>query len=161
MRFNKPTFLGTSGVFTDSRGAFFEVYKRNAIRELPKFVQDNVSHSKAGVLRGLHAQKLHPQGKLVTVIDGKIFDVAVNLKTGEVFTFWIATGQQVYVPPKFLHGFYCSVDSVVLYKATDFYCPGDEIGVKWDDVDLKIKWPSRKPILSLKDATWKSFKHVK
>lgn len=159
MSLKKPVYLGTSGVFDDSRGLFFEVYKKGSVKHLPPFVQDNVSHSNSGVLRGLHAQKKYPQGKLVTVISGHIFDVAVDMKNGEVFTFELSTGQQVYVPPMFLHGFYCPIPSIVLYKTTEVYHKDDEVGVKWDDSTLNIPWPVKRPILSLKDSTWKSFKH--
>jgi len=161
MHHKNPVYLEPNEVFSDHRGQFFEVYKNKQIKQLPKFVQDNVSRSVGGVLRGLHAQKKHPQGKLVTVISGRIFDVAVNIKTGSVNYFWLTSGQRVYVPPGHLHGFYCPIPSTVLYKCTDFYSKGDEIGVRWDDPDLNIPWPVKRPIISVKDENWPLFKMLK
>lgn len=151
-------YQGSNEVFMDERGYFFESYKQNKLKLLPKFVQDNVSVSKAGVLRGLHAQKKHPQGKLVTVLSGRIFDVAVNLRTGSVHKFWLNAGQQIYVPKGCLHGFYCPIPSIVHYKCTDYYHKGDEIGVRWDDPDLNIGWPVKRPIISDKDKNWPLFR---
>lgn len=157
----KPCYLGASPLYRDSRGTFFEIYKRSKFKNLPHFVQDNLSHSQAGVLRGLHAQNKSPQGKLVTVIGGKIFDVAVEIKTGAVTTFWLGMGQQIYVPPGYLHGFYCPIPSTVLYKTTAPYKKDDEIGVRWDDTYLNIAWPVKSPIVSVKDENWPPFKLLK
>ena len=149
-------------VFPDDRGFFFETYHgaKYAAAGLPAaFVQDNQSFSKAKVLRGLHAQHRKPQGKLVRAVAGRIWDVAVDIRPGsKTFGKWVAeelsdeNRLQLYVPPGYLHGFcVLSETARVLYKCTDLYLPKDEIGVRWDDPDLAIRWPIPDPVLSKKD----------
>ena len=150
-------------IYRDPRGFFAETYqsKRYAEHGLPLvFVQDNHSRSIRGTLRGLHLQLTQPQGKLMHVIEGAIFDVAVDMRVGSPsFGQWIGaelTGQnlkQLYVPPGFAHGFCVISDQAdVSYKCTDYYLPGDEIGIAWNDPDLAIQWPTSTPLLSKKDA---------
>lgn len=148
----------------DERGFFLETYHRDRYRdggvELD-FVQDNQSKSKAGTLRGLHAQRGgHAQGKLVRAIEGEIFDVAVDIRVGSpTFGKWVgeilseSNFRQLYVPPGFLHGF-CVVTQTaqIEYKCTRFYSRGGEIEVAWNDPDLAIAWPVTDPLLSAKDA---------
>jgi dTDP-4-dehydrorhamnose 3,5-epimerase len=149
--------------FQDARGHFRETWHEARYAEhgisLP-FVQDNVSFSKRGVLRGLHMQVPHAQGKLVAVLQGEVLDVAIDVRLGSptfarVFTETLSAtnGRHMYVPPGFLHGFCVTSDSALLtYKCTDFYMPQVELGVRWDDPDLAIPWPVRWPLLSPKDA---------
>jgi len=150
-------------VHRDARGFFLETFHQEKFRAAGldlTFVQDNHSRSQRGTLRGLHAQRVHPQGKLVRVLRGQIFDVAVDLRPGSP-TFgrhaWATLTDenfhQLWIPPGFAHGF-CVTSEVaeVEYKCTDLYFPGDEIGVRWDDPALAIAWPVRDPILSAKDA---------
>jgi dTDP-4-dehydrorhamnose 3,5-epimerase len=149
--------------FGDARGWFAEVwqaerYKEAGIRET--FVQDNLARSAKGVLRGLHAQEPHAQGKLVQVFNGAVFDVAVDLRVGSP-TFGRSqgvvldgdTGLQFYVPPGFLHGYYVLSESALFgYKTTDIYSPASEFAVRWDDPTLAIDWPlDGAPVLSDKD----------
>ena len=149
-------------VHRDERGFFLETYHARRFEEagLPAtFVQDNHSRSVRGTLRGLHAQRLHPQGKLVRAIQGEIFDVAVDIRPGSpTFGKWVAvvlsagSFRQVYVPPGFLHGFcVLSEHAEVIYKCTELYVPGDEMGVIWNDPEIGIRWPVAEPILSAKD----------
>jgi len=152
-------------VFGDSRGFFLESWNDKAFREatgvqLP-FVQDNQSRSARGVLRGLHYQLEQPQGKLVRVVNGSVFDVAVDLrKSSETFGRWVgvelsAEGfQQLWIPPGFGHGFLVLSESAdFLYKTTDYYAPKHERCIAWDDPDIGIQWPAGlSPQLSAKDA---------
>jgi dTDP-4-dehydrorhamnose 3,5-epimerase len=150
-------------VHHDGRGFFLETYHADRYREhgIPgPFVQDNHSRSTAGTLRGLHLQLKRPQGKLIRVIEGAIFDVAVDVRRGSpAFGRWVgvtltADGfEQVYVPPGFAHGF-CVVSEVaqVEYKCTDLYDPASEIGVAWNDPAIGIVWPVREPLLSARDS---------
>ncbi|MBX7219862.1 MAG: dTDP-4-dehydrorhamnose 3,5-epimerase [Blastocatellia bacterium] len=150
-------------VFRDTRGFFLETYQARKYREGGidvTFVQDNHSRSSRGTLRGLHAQRTKPQGKLVRVIQGEIYDVAVDIRPhSPTFGRWVGLTLsaenflQVFVPPGFAHGF-CVVSETaeVEYKCTDFYNPGDEIGICWNDPALAIPWPVTEPILSTKDA---------
>jgi len=149
-------------VFRDPRGFFLETYHRDKYAEhgIPAgFVQDNHSHSERSTLRGLHAQVTRPQGKLVRAVRGEMFDVAVDIRVGSPsFGRWagaLLSGSnfhQLYIPPGFAHGFCVLSDEVdVEYKCTDFYEPGDEISVAWNDPELGIEWPIREPILSEKD----------
>lgn len=152
-------------VFGDQRGFFFESFNQRAWEEatgLPgRFVQDNHSRSHRGVLRGLHYQVRQPQGKLVRVVVGEIFDVAVDLRPGSA-TFGRWTGvrlsaenrRQLWVPQGFAHGFLVlSEVADVLYKATAYYAPDAERAVRWDDPDLAIPWPlTAPPALSAKDG---------
>lgn len=157
-------FLIQPKVFGDSRGYFLETWSQKACEEAGLnawFVQDNQSKSVKGVLRGLHFQKKYPQGKLVRVIHGEVFDVALDLRNNSpTFGKWhgvVLSGElqnQFYVPPGFAHGFLVLSDEVVFaYKCTDFYHPEDESGIRWDDPALGIKWPLNgiSPQLSSKD----------
>ena len=149
-------------VHRDARGFFVETYHLEKYRAggiRGPFVQDNHSRSVQGTLRGLHAQRRRPQGKLVRAVDGEMFDVAVDTRRGSpTFGRWVGvrlSGEnfhQLYVPPGFAHGF-CVLSPVVHveYKCTDFYEPADEIGLAWDDPDVGIEWPVRDPIVSDKD----------
>ena len=151
--------------FGDARGWFAEVWQDERYRAAgiaETFVQDNLAKSAKGVLRGLHAQEPHAQGKLVQVFSGAVFDVAVDLRVGSpTFGRWQGVtlnaefGEQFYVPPGFGHGYYVLSDSALFgYKTTDVYCPQDEFGVRWVDPDLAIDWPLEgKPVLSDKDRT--------
>lgn len=138
-------------VHGDSRGYFMETYNYNDMKEagLDKvFVQDNQSMSQKGVLRGLHFQKQYPQGKLVRVISGAVFDVAVDLRAGsKTYGKWYgvelsaANKKQFYIPEGFAHGFLVLSDSAEFcYKCTDFYHPGDEGGLAWNDPEIGIEW---------------------
>ncbi len=149
-------------VHGDHRGFFQETYRADAYLEagIPPLVQDNHSRSQRGVLRGLHAQRLRPQGKLVRVSRGAVYDVAADINPASP-TFGQHVGielndqnlRQLYLPPGYAHGFLVLSDEAdFLYKCTDYYQPGDEIGVIWNDADLAIDWPSRKPQLSAKDS---------
>lgn len=159
-------------VFADDRGFFLESYNEKLFREIgipDKFVQDNHSFSKRGVLRGLHYQVEKPQGKLVRVVSGEVLDVFVDLRRGSVsFKRWGAvrlSGENhrlAWVPPGFAHGFYVLSESAhVLYKATQFYSPELERTILWNDPDLGIDWEkSREPLLSDKDKKGKRFKEA-
>jgi len=152
-------------VFPDERGFFLETFHERKYREggVPamgaSFVQDNQSRSVQGTLRGLHSQRLRPQGKLVRAIEGEIFDVAVDVRRGSpTFAKWVGVTlsaenfHQLYVPPGFMHGF-CVLSSVaqVEYKCTDFYTPNDEQSIIWNDPDIGIEWPVANPVISPKD----------
>jgi dTDP-4-dehydrorhamnose 3,5-epimerase len=157
-------------VFGDARGYFLETWSERdfAVAGLSaRFVQDNQSKSRRGVLRGLHFQKTHPQGKLVRVIAGEVFDVAVDLRSGSpTFGKWegvTLSGErqnQFYIAPGFAHGFLVlSEEAVFAYKCTDFYHPEDEGGVRWDDPTIGVRWPEigMEPILSAKDLELPAF----
>lgn len=160
-------------VFKDERGYFVETYNRNDFVEKGLdmvFVQDNQSMSVKGVLRGLHFQKEHPQGKLVRVIKGEVFDVAVDMrKDSKTFGQWFGlvlsaeNKKQFYISEGFAHGFLVLSDEAEFaYKCTDFYHPGDEGGVIWNDSDIGINWPiaGLDLIISEKDRKWSGFKDV-
>ncbi|HEY2152516.1 MAG TPA: dTDP-4-dehydrorhamnose 3,5-epimerase [Vicinamibacterales bacterium] len=149
-------------VHVDGRGLFLETYHAERYREhgiVGPFVQDNQSRSTGGTLRGLHLQVRRPQGKLVRVIEGAIFDVAADVRRGSpTFGQWIGVTltaenfKQCYIPPGFAHGF-CVLSPVaqVEYKCTDVYDPGGESGVIWNDPTLGITWPIDQPTLSARD----------
>ena len=149
-------------VHRDARGFFVETYHLEKYRAGGiggPFVQDNHSRSVQRTLRGLHAQRRRPQGKLVRAVDGEMFDVAVDIRReSSTFGRWVGVRlsgenfRQLYVPPGFAHGF-CVLSPVVHveYKCTDFYDPADEIGLAWDDPEVAIEWPLRDPIVSDKD----------
>ncbi len=159
-------------VFGDARGYFFEVYSERDFFEAGltmKFVQDNQSSSTKGVLRGLHFQTQHPQGKLVRAVSGKVYDVAVDLRNGSP-TFGQYYGvildsekqNQFYIPQGFAHGFYVLTDTAVFaYKCTDFYDPKGEGGLMWNDPAINIDWksiaPEITPLLSEKDGKHPAF----
>jgi dTDP-4-dehydrorhamnose 3,5-epimerase len=148
--------------FRDDRGYFLETWQSLRYAEtgitLP-FVQDNVSHSKRGVLRGLHFQNPQAQGKLVSVLYGEVFDVAVDVRAGSAtFGNWFGlllsseNHTQLWVPPGFAHGFCVTSDNAVFaYKCTDFYSPQGECSLRWNDPDVGIKWPEGAKILAPKD----------
>jgi len=149
--------------FRDQRGFFKESYhhKKYAEGGIDRtFVQDNHSHSARGTLRGLHYQLKHPQGKMVSVIAGEIFDVALDIRLGSpTFGHWVGlylsveNRHQAFIPEGFAHGFYVISETAdVLYKCTDFYTPGDDFGVIWSDPSAGIEWPDKKPLLSDKDS---------
>lgn len=149
-------------VFHDARGFFVEVFhaEKYVQQGLPEtFLQDNHSRSVRGVLRGLHYQLEHPQGKLVRVATGRVFDVAVDIRRGSpYFGQWVGmelsddNQLQLYIPPGFAHGFcVLSEQADFLYKCTAFYAPGDEYGIAWDDPDIAIAWPRLDYLLSEKD----------
>jgi dTDP-4-dehydrorhamnose 3,5-epimerase len=154
-------------VFGDERGFFLETfqavrYEQEAGIDLP-FVQDNHSRSARGVLRGLHFQKTKPQGKLVRVVRGEVYDVAVDIRKGSAtFGEWEGVTlsednkKQFWVPPGFAHGFEVLSDTADFeYKCTDYYDPSDEGCILWSDPDLDIPWPIANPVLSTKDESAK------
>lgn len=154
-------------VFGDDRGFFLETfqairYKQEADIDLP-FVQDNHSRSARGVLRGLHFQKNKPQGKLVRVVRGEVYDVALDIRKGSAtFGEWEGVilsednKKQIWVPPGFAHGFVVLSDIADFeYKCTDYYDPSDEGSILWSDPDLDIPWPIANPVLSTKDESAK------
>lgn len=158
-------------VFGDSRGFFMETFQAARYREagidMP-FVQDNHSRSGKNVLRGLHLQRAKPQGKLVRVVRGAVFDVAVDVRLASAtFGKWVGVElsednkRQFWVPPGFAHGFVTLADIVDFeYKCTDYYDPSDEVCVRWDDPDIGIVWPVDGPQLSSKDANGVALKDL-
>ncbi len=152
-------------VFGDCRGFFLETFHKDRYEEhgIPgiglSFMQDNHSRSRKGVLRGLHFQINHPQGKLISVTAGRVFDVVADVcPDSPTFRQWVGvelnddTHLQLWVPPGYAHGFCVLSESADFhYKCTDYYHPEDEGGVFWDDPELNIEWPVKKPIISDKD----------
>jgi dTDP-4-dehydrorhamnose 3,5-epimerase len=158
-------------VFEDERGMFAETWRSDRYRNMgiqQEFVQDNVSRSEHGVLRGLHYQVESPQGHLVTVSRGKIFDVGVDLRSNSpTFGQWIgmelsdSRPSQVYLPPGVAHGFCVISDNAeILYKCTEFYRPDDEAGLLWCDPDLAIRWPIVDPIVTERDGRFPRLKDI-
>lgn len=159
-------------LFQDQRGYFYETFQ--AERYLPfgiaaPFVQDNFSHSKRNVIRGLHYQLNHPQGKLVWVTRGCVLDVAVDIRLGSptfgqsvTIELSASNHHQLYLPPGFAHGFcVLSEEADFIYKCTDYYDPSSERGIIWNDEDLKIAWPaSAEPVLTEKDLFYPKLKDV-
>ena len=158
--------------FKDDRGHFLELFKKDKFQEKNNlditFVQDNFSRSKKGVLRGLHAQKNNPQGKLVTCTRGSALDVVVDINPssknfGKYFSIEISefNNIQIWVPPQYAHGF-CALSSVtdIHYKCTNFYDPNDEIGLIWNDKEVSIPWPLKNPIVSNKDKCLPSLSQI-
>ena len=150
-------------VFGDARGWFMETWNERRYREAGirgPFVQDNLSLSRRGILRGLHFQNPSAQGKLVSALQGEVFDVAVDLRrSSPTFRRWhgvhlsAENKRQFYVPPGFAHGFVVLSETALFhYKCTDFYAPQHEATIRWDDPDLAIAWPIKDPVLSDKDA---------
>jgi dTDP-4-dehydrorhamnose 3,5-epimerase len=151
-------------LFSDDRGWFAETWNLAAFEKagLPsRFVQDNQSRSRQHVLRGLHFQLQHPQGKLVRAVAGRIFDVAVDIRRSSAdFGRWVGvelnaeTPEMLWIPPGFAHGFLVLSESAdVLYKTTDFYSPASERTIRWNDPALAIEWPlTAEPIVAAKDA---------
>ncbi|MDF1752195.1 MAG: dTDP-4-dehydrorhamnose 3,5-epimerase [Verrucomicrobiales bacterium] len=150
-------------VFGDERGFFVETFHVERYRELVgidlAFVQDNHSRSDKGILRGMHFQRNHPQGKLVRCVQGEVFDVAVDInRESPTFGNWVGVylsgdnKKQLYIPPGYAHGFQVVSDSADFeYKCTDYYHPEDEGCLKWDDPDVGIEWPLNSPTISPKD----------
>jgi len=155
-----------SKIFYDNRGYFREIAKKKILNK--NFLFDCMSQSKKNVLRGLHFQKKNPQAKLVTVTYGKIFDVAVDLRKnsktfGKYFSVILSdkTGISIIIPEGFAHGFYCmSSKCIVYYKCTKYRDKNSEMSLAWNDKNIKIKWPTEKPILSIKDSTGISIKEI-
>lgn len=153
-------------VHEDQRGFFLESWHEERLAShglVARFVQDNHSHSRRGTLRGLHYQTKTPQGKLVQVVRGEVFDVAVDLRrSSPTFKQWVHEGlsdknhKQLWIPPGFAHGFYVlSREADLLYKCTAYYSPAHDRSIRWDDPEIGIKWDllnGRPPILSAKDA---------
>lgn len=158
-------------VFGDERGYFMETYNLERYEKQgikARFVQDNLSYSRKGVLRGLHYQHPHSQGKLVYVVKGEVFDVAVDIRIGSpTFGQWVGAilsdrnKRQLYIPEGFAHGFLVMSDEALLaYKCTDFYHPEAEGGIIWNDPDLGIEWPEKNPVLSPKDAVYPPLRQI-
>ena len=161
-------------VFGDERGFFMETWQQKKFEELvtgkpTKFVQDNHSKSKRGILRGLHFQTKNTQGKLVRVVSGEVFDVAVDIrKDSTTFGQWVGVylsaenKRQLWVPEGFAHGFYVTSDEAeFVYKCTDYYAPKSEVSLKWDDKYIGVEWPLVcEPILSPKDKAGIPFEHI-
>lgn len=159
-------------IFGDDRGFFFESHNEKRYSEAGisgPFVQDNISRSRRGVLRGLHFQQPNPQGKLVMALEGKIFDVAVDIRRGSAtYGQWMGETidsdekQQIWVPPGFAHGFLVLSDTAVIqYKCTNYYAAPFEQSIIWNDPDLQIKWPFTDGIeLSAKDLAAKRFRDL-
>jgi dTDP-4-dehydrorhamnose 3,5-epimerase len=158
-------------VFPDARGFFMQTYHEKQYRDAGidvRFVQDNWSRSTKGVLRGLHYQLEHAQDKLVSVICGKVFDVAVDIRKGSpTFGKWVGAvlseenKHQLFVPKGFAHGFCVLSDEVdFVYKCSDFYAPGDEYGVRWNDPDIGIEWSSGDFAVSDKDRAAPQLKSI-
>lgn len=170
----KDLVLIKTNVFQDKRGYFVENYNLREFTNLgikDKFVQDNYSMSRKGVLRGLHFQIKHSQGKLVRVIIGKVFDVAVDLRLnsptfGKYYGVELSddNGLQFYIPPGFAHGFLTLQENTLFfYKCTDFYYPDEESGIIWNDKDIGIQWPLSQVdeiIISDKDKELPTFREV-
>ena len=163
--------LLTPLVFGDSRGFFQETYHADKYREIGircNFVQDNWSHSVKNTLRGLHMQTQKPQVKLVCVMRGTIFDVAVDMRRDSpTFGKWVSAvlsaenHNQLFIPEGFAHGFCVLSDEVdFLYKCSNLYDPADETGIAWNDPDINITWPVSTPILSKRDAALPRLKNV-
>ena len=165
----EPTIHG------DSRGYFMESYSKRDMKAAGldvNFVQDNQSMSIKGVLRGLHFQKKHPQGKLIRVIQGAVFDVAVDVrKDSPTYGQWFGielseeNNRQMYIPEGFAHGFYVLTDIAKLfYKVTDYWYADDEVGIPWNDPSIGIHWPVSEgevPILAEKDKSYSAFKDIR
>jgi dTDP-4-dehydrorhamnose 3,5-epimerase len=158
-------------VFGDTRGFFLETWNRQRYRDAGldwNFVQDNVSFSRQGILRGLHFQNPSAQGKLVYVLQGEVFDVAVDIRrSSPTFGRWhglylsAENKRQFFIPPGFAHGFaVLSASALFVYKCTEFYVPQNELTIAWNDPDIGIKWPLGNPQLSEKDTRGLRLKDV-
>jgi dTDP-4-dehydrorhamnose 3,5-epimerase len=158
-------------VFSDERGYFLETWNSKRYEDAGisgPFVQDNISSSKKGVLRGLHYQYPQSQGKLIQVLSGEVIDVAVDIRVGSpTYGQWISemlsetNHKQMYIPPGFAHG-YCvtSETAIFAYKCNEFYNPATEHGIIWNDPELNIDWSVKEPILSTKDKNYSKLKDV-
>jgi len=158
-------------VFGDERGYFMETFHRKRYKKEGvdiEFVQDNLSFSSKGIIRGLHYQFPEAQAKLVQVIKGEVFDVTVDIRRGSpTFGQWVSVilsdenKQQIYIPEGFAHGFCVLSDTAFLtYKCSDFYAPDSEGGILWSDPDLGIDWPVEEPVLSEKDGQYLCLKDI-
>lgn len=158
-------------VYGDLRGFFMEVYNRNRYEAhgvKREFVQDNLSFSGKDTLRGLHYQLNHPQAKLVQVLKGEVYDVAVDLRWGSPqFGHWVGVilnetnKKQLFIPEGFAHGFCVMSDSAMfLYKCSEYYDPSDEQGLLWSDSFLNIPWPVNNPVLSAKDKAYRPLNNI-
>ena len=159
-------------VFGDERGFFMETWHNSRYREMgieSDFVQDNLSFSRKGVLRGLHLQNPSSQGKMVYVLQGEVFDVAVDVRVGSAsFGKWFSivlseeNKKQIYVPPGFAHGFCVMSDTALFaYKCTELYMPQNELSISWDDPDIGIEWPlDIEPTLSDKDLAGRRLRDI-
>ena len=159
-------------VFSDDRGYFLETWNNTRYEQagIPgPFVQDNISFSKKGILRGLHFQYPQSQGKLIQVLSGEVVDIVVDIRAGSpTYGQWIgeilseSNHRQIYVPQGFAHG-YCVTSEAALfsYKCTDFYNPATEHGIIWNDPDIEIEWPTSQPELSAKDAVYPRHKDLR
>ncbi len=166
--------LLTPKVFGDERGFFMETFRQSEFEQHCgnyQFVQDNHSKSAHGILRGLHYQYKQPQGKLVRVTQGEVFDVAVDMRVSSpTYGQWVGVRlsaenkQMLWIPPGFAHGFYViSNEAEFQYKCTDYYAPGDEVSILWSDTTLAIEWPlveEKAPLLSEKDAEGMAFEQA-
>ena len=170
MKIIKTKFKGLvickKNTYSDSRGYFRELFLEKVIKK--KFLFDVMSYSRKGVLRGLHFQTKNPQGKYLTVLRGKVFDVVVDLrKKSKTFGRYYSTilsennNTSIYIPEGFAHGFCTLQDkTIMLYKCTNYRNEKNENGLIWNDRNLKIKWPIKNPIMSDKDKNAKSFKYI-
>jgi len=158
-------------VYRDERGYLLETYHSARYAEngiSARFVQDNHSHSEGGIIRGLHLQLRHPQGKLVRAVRGEILDVTVDVRRGSpTFRRHVSVRlsdenfHQLYIPPGFAHGFAVISESAdVAYKCTDFYHPGDELTIAWNDPEIGLSWPLADPVLSERDRKAPSLSEV-
>lgn len=158
-------------VFGDARGFFMETWRQECYEQVGiknRFVQDNLSFSSKGVLRGLHYQQPHEQGKLVTVVQGEVFDVAVDIRHGSpAFGQWVGVTlsgdnhRQLWIPPGLAHGFCVLSDTAYfMYKCTDVYTPAAEGGIIWNDPDIGIDWPVQGPVLSAKDQVYPRLRDI-
>ena len=150
-------------VFGDARGFFLETWNLDRYRAAgldADFVQDNLSFSRRGILRGLHFQNPKPQGKLLQVLLGEVFDVAVDIRrSSPTFGKWhglvlsAENKRQFYIPPGFAHGFVVLSETALFhYKCTECYSPKDEMAIRWDDPDIGVEWPLKEPLLSARDT---------
>jgi len=164
-------YLVEPKVFGDPRGFFMEFWNERKFADQNlriQFVQDNLSRSSRGVLRGLHFQNPHPQGKLVSVLEGEVYDVIVDLRKGSPsFGKWVGvylsseTKQQLFVPSGFAHGFLVTSETALFfYKCTEFYNPDSERSLRWDDPSINISWPLEKPLVSEKDQKGLFLKNI-
>lgn len=161
----------TPQIHKDDRGYFFESFNSEVFKNigLPiKFSQDNQVFSKKGTLRGLHYQLKYPQGKLVRVIQGEVFDVAVDIRRGSLtfgkyveFNLSAKNNKIMYIPEGFAHGYVVLSETAIFqYKCTEIYHPEDEYGIFWNDMDLNILWPLKNPIISKKDKSLPTLKSI-
>ena len=154
-------FIIKKKIFVDNRGYFQELFLKKEIQANIKFTA--IAHSKKNVIRGIHFQLKNKQTKIISVLSGKILDIAVNLKKnsknfGKVYYFFLSPGDMIFIPNFFAHGYEClSNNSTIIYHLDKYRDPKNESGIQYNDKKLKIKWKTRKPILSKGDKTHKSF----